>query len=147
MRPLNDAAWWERHEAVVRVVPDDSSLPAVSALPPTGLIYSARMHGKEMRDSDGVFTQFYEALRLPDYFGWNWNALRDCLTDLHWIRAEHFLVTIDDADAVLCESAEERVILFRALDDAVKFWAGKPEIPGQGKITFQVVLVCPPDAP
>ncbi|MEU3087124.1 barstar family protein [Streptomyces massasporeus] len=20
-------------------------------------------------------------MRLPDYFGWNWNALRDCLTD------------------------------------------------------------------
>ncbi|MFF5535340.1 barstar family protein [Streptomyces cinerochromogenes] len=38
-----------------------------------------------MCDSDGVFTQFHEALRLPDCFGWNWNALRDCLQDLHWL--------------------------------------------------------------
>ncbi|MFG3010974.1 barstar family protein [Streptomyces cinerochromogenes] len=36
-----------------------------------------------MCDSDGVFTPFHEALRLPDCFGWNWNALRDCLQDLH----------------------------------------------------------------
>jgi RNAse (barnase) inhibitor barstar len=117
----------------------------VRAPPPTGLIHSARMRGKEMRDSDGVFTQFYEALRLPDYFGWNWNALRDCLTDLHWVSAEHVLLTIDDPEAVLSESAEEREILFRALNDAVKFWAGKPELPGQEKFTLQAVLLCPPD--
>ncbi|MGW1923746.1 barstar family protein [Streptomyces massasporeus] len=29
----------------------------------------------------GCSLRFDEALRLPDYFGWNWNALRDCLTD------------------------------------------------------------------
>ncbi|MFF6878127.1 MULTISPECIES: barstar family protein [unclassified Streptomyces] len=141
-----NATWWERNEEETCVVPTDSSLSVARALPPTGLIYSARMRGQEMHDSDGVFTQFYEALRLPDYFGWNWNALRDCLTDLHWINAKHFLLTIDDADAALSRSVEEREILFRALNDAVKFWAGKPELPGQEKITFQAVLLCPPDA-
>ncbi|MGW1917204.1 barstar family protein [Streptomyces sp. NPDC002076] len=80
-----------------------------------------------MRDSDGVFTQFHEALRLPGYFGWNWDACWDCLCDLHWLKAAHFLVTIDDADAVLSEAPEERGILWRALDDAVTFWAGKPD--------------------
>ncbi|WEO94958.1 barstar family protein [Streptomyces sp. FXJ1.172] len=116
------------------------------ALPPTGLLYSARMRGQEMRDADGVFTQFYEALRLPDYFGWNWNALRDCLRDLHWITATRFLVVIDDAVAVLSEAPDEREILWRALDDAVTFWAGKPVLPGQERITFEVVLLCPPAA-
>ncbi|MEU0197931.1 MULTISPECIES: barstar family protein [unclassified Streptomyces] len=142
---MSNDTWWGRNEEEVRVVPTDSALSVARALPPTGLIYSARMRGPEMRDSDGVFTQFYETLRLPDYFGWNWNALRDCLTDLHWITAKHFLLTIDDADAVLSESTEEREILFRTLNDAVKFWAGQPELPGQEKITFQVVLLCPPD--
>ncbi|MFJ4283444.1 barstar family protein [Streptomyces massasporeus] len=143
---MSNATWWERYEEKVCVVPTDSSLSVARTLPPTGLIYSARMRGQRMRDSDGVFTQFYEALRLPDYFGWNWNALRDCLTDLHWISAKHFLLTIDDADTVLSESAEEREILFRALNYAVEFWAGKPELPGQEKITFKTVLLCPPDA-
>jgi hypothetical protein len=40
---------------------------------------------------------------------------------------------------------QERGILWRALDDAVTFWAGKPELPGQEKITFGVVLLCPPE--
>ncbi|MEU8971564.1 barstar family protein [Streptomyces monashensis] len=116
------------------------------ALPPAGLLYTARMRGHEMRDADGVFTQFYEALRLPDYFGWNWDALRDCLRDLHWIAATRFLVVIDDADAVLSEAPGEREILLRALDDAVTFWAGKPGLPGQERRTFEVVLLGPPAA-
>lgn len=143
---MSNATWWTRDEAGFRVLPADFTLSVVRALPPTGLTYSARMRGREMHDSDGVFTQFYEALRLPDHFGWNWNALRDCLTDLHWLSAHHFLVTIEDADVVLSESPEEREILFRALNDAAKFWAGKPDLPGQEKITFQAVLLCPPEA-
>jgi hypothetical protein len=35
----------------------------------------------------------------------------------------------------------------RALDDAVTFWAGKPELPGQEKITFGIVLLYPPEVP
>ncbi|MGW7522943.1 barstar family protein [Streptomyces sp. NPDC054783] len=142
---MNETFWWGGDEAEVRVAPIDSTIPVTCALPPTGLIYSARMQGREMRDSDGVFTQFYEALRLPDYFGWNWNALLDCLRDLHWLNAVHFFLIIDDADAVLSEDPEERKILMRTLKNAVRFWAGRPELPGQEKTTFEVVLLCPPD--
>ncbi|MGJ5752978.1 barstar (barnase inhibitor) [Streptomyces puniciscabiei] len=142
---MNERFWWTREEAEVRVTSTDSLIPASRALPPTGLIYSARMQGQEMRDADGVFTQFYEALRLPSYFGWNWNALRDCLQDLHWLAATHFLLVIDDAEAVLSEEPEEREILWRALNDSVTFWAGKPELPGQEKSSFDVVLLCPSD--
>ncbi|WP_055691948.1 barstar family protein [Streptomyces prasinus] len=142
---MSNATWWARDEAGVRVVPTDSALSVVRALPPTGLIYSARMQGQEMYDSGGVFTQFYEALHLPDYFGWNWNALRDCLTDLHWLSAKHFLITVDDAHAALSDNPEERDILFRALKDSANFWTGKTELPGQEKVTFQAVLLCPPE--
>lgn len=142
---MNDTFWWTQADTGVRVASPDSEITVLRALPPTGLIYSARMKGREMRDSDGVFTQFYEALRLPDYFGWNWPALRDCLRDLHWIDAKHFLLTIDDADAVLSESPEEREILFRALNDAAKHWAAQPDLPGQEKASFHAVLLCPPD--
>ncbi|MCX4742524.1 barstar family protein [Streptomyces antibioticus] len=139
-----NATWWDRLEEEVCVVAPTDTLSVAHALPPTGLIYSARMRGRQMRDSDGVFTQFYEALRLPSHFGWNWNALRDCLTDLHWINAPHILITIDDADAVLSESTEEREFLFRALNDAVKFWAKRPELPAQEKTILQAVLLSNP---
>ncbi|MFE1951028.1 barstar family protein [Streptomyces sp. NPDC059524] len=95
--------------------------------------------------TDGVFAQFYEALRLPDHFGWNWPALQDCLFDLHWISAERILLTIDDVHAVLSEEPQEREVPFRMLKDAAKHWAGKPDLPGQKKVSFEAVLLCPSD--
>ncbi|WP_246212244.1 barstar family protein [Streptomyces abyssomicinicus] len=124
---------------------NDITVAVGHALPPTGLIYSARMRGQEMADSDGVFTQFYEALRLPDYFGWNWDALRDCLSDLHWISAQHFLLTVDDTDAVLSANPDERRFFFKTLQRSAEFWAAQPELPGQNRTTFRVVMLCPPE--
>ncbi|WP_078973168.1 barstar family protein [Streptomyces sp. MMG1533] len=104
------------------------------------------MAGREMIDADGVFTQLYEHLRLPDYFGWNWDALRDCLQDLSWLTASHFLLIIDDAEFVLSGSGDEYQIFYRALLDAAKYWAAKPELPGQAGVSFRVVLLCSPQA-
>ncbi|MGW2601710.1 barstar family protein [Streptomyces klenkii] len=54
-----------------------------------------------MGDSDGVFEQFWEQFRLPDYFGWNWNALSDCLRDLHWLPADQCIVVIENSERLL----------------------------------------------
>src|SRR5690606_7438472 len=36
------------------------------------------------RDKDEAFERFAAALRFPDWFGRNWDALADCLDDLSW---------------------------------------------------------------
>lgn len=35
-------------------------------------------------DKAGLMTAFADALRLPEWFGANWDALADSLTDLEW---------------------------------------------------------------
>lgn len=144
---MTGSAWWAGggSPSAIHVVPDDTTVSVGLALPPTGLIHSARMRGQEMRDADGVFTQFHEALRLPGHFGWNWDALRDCLSDLGWIDAQHFLLTVDDTDAVLSAGHGERRFFFGALRRGARFWAARPELPGQNRTTFHVVLLCSPE--
>ena len=33
---------------------------------------------------------------FPDYFGFNWSALKDCLIDFHWREAKGYILLFDD---------------------------------------------------
>ncbi|MFE5493209.1 barstar family protein [Streptomyces virginiae] len=57
----------------------------------------ARLDGREMPDTDAVFRRFYDGLELPDQFGWNWNALYDCLRDLRRLTADHHVLIVEAA--------------------------------------------------
>ncbi len=35
-----------------------------------------------------------QALRFPDWFGDNWDALKDCLTDLTWRKASGYMIIL-----------------------------------------------------
>jgi len=73
-----------------------------------------------------VFDAFSQALAFPDWFGRNWDALEDCLTDLSWREgAGHVL---------LLEGAEDPGMLADVLGSAAQFWAG------QGRPFFAVFL-------
>ncbi|MEH6375720.1 barstar family protein [Streptomyces sp. KLMMK] len=114
-------------------------------LPPTGVAFVGRVDGANMADRDGVFEQFWDRLTFPDYFGWNWYALYDCLRDLKWLPANRYLVLIDNAPMVLSESPEEREAFFSVLKRAVEHWRNPHEKPGNIPVAFTVLLVCESD--
>ncbi|MFK0252646.1 barstar family protein [Streptomyces sp. NPDC090445] len=124
------------------MVPEHGAVPVDLLFPATGRTYAARLDGREMRDTDAAFRQFYDGLRLPDYFGWNWNALYDCLRDLNWLPADRHVLIIEAADEVLPDDASGRWALFTCLLRAGKRWSytQKPEGVELGRLV--VVLSC-----
>lgn len=70
---------------------------------------------------DGVeqlFDVLFQVLKLPGYFGFNWNALSDCLRDLSWVPEREVVIVhrelphLNDDDIklyldVLCEAARD----------------------------------------
>ncbi|MFD5889712.1 barstar family protein [Streptomyces sp. NPDC060334] len=46
-----------------------------------GRVYE--VHARDLTDEARVLDAFARAVGVPGYFGWNWDALVDCLDDLH----------------------------------------------------------------
>jgi hypothetical protein len=41
---------------------------------------------EEITTVDQLLQAYYELLKFPAYFGFNWNAMDECLGDLEWIK-------------------------------------------------------------
>jgi RNAse (barnase) inhibitor barstar len=76
------------------------------------------LDGELMSETAGLMAEFARVLRFPAYFGKNWDALSDCLTDLSWFDARsHFVLAIDHWD--YCASP----MLQDILQETVTLWA------------------------
>ncbi|GGQ34986.1 hypothetical protein GCM10010215_68700 [Streptomyces virginiae] len=126
----------------LHVIPEQGALPVDLLLPTAGRTYVARLDGREMPDTDAVFQGFYDGLKLPDHFGWNWNALYDCLRDLRWLTADHHVLIVEAADQVLPADPSDRRMFFTTLLRAGRRWSytRKPESLELGRLV--VVLCC-----
>jgi len=72
--------------------------------------------------SKGVFDAFAKALAFPDWFGRNWDALEDCLSDLSWRKADGHVLLIAGFEEV---SRDELGVLREVLASSAEFWAGR----------------------
>lgn len=78
----------------------------------------ARVGGK-----DALLSALAEGLRLPDYFGHNWDALEECLGDLEWLEGAGALVLLDGAGTLAAEAPEDLAAALAILGDAAERWA------------------------
>ncbi|MFF7202517.1 barstar family protein [Streptomyces sp. NPDC008141] len=126
----------------LHVVSEQGTVPVDLLLPVTGRTFVARLDGRRMGDTDAVFQQFYDGMRLPDHFGWNWNALSDCLRDLNWLSADHVVLIVEAADEALPGDFSERQLLLETLLRAGRRWSytQRPEAVERGRLV--IVLSC-----
>ena len=75
------------------------------------------------RDKREVLQRFAHALRFPEWFGENWDALADCLGDLSWWPANGYLLLLDHAGAWRATDTVEFAALLDVLDDAAQQWS------------------------
>lgn len=75
---------------------------------------------KEIFSIDELFRTFNDAFRFP-YFGFNWDALLDCLRDLDWINANEIILYHDRIPNL---NEKELGIYLEILCYAVSDWIG-----------------------
>lgn len=107
-------------------VGDDAAVIWRAPLPPRTVIRRSR--GSAMRTREELFSELATSLSFPDYFGRNWDALEDLLTDYAWMPASGYVLIISEANELLAaEPASELQLLLHIMRDVADEWA-QPEV-------------------
>ena len=91
-----------------------------------------------------LMAELARVLEFPSYFGHNWDALHDCLTDLAWIPAPGYTLLFTDAHAILRRRPADYRTFLDVLASAGESWATPQAQPdGRPAIPFHSVLAVP----
>ena len=74
------------------------------------------------QDKGALLERLAVALALPEWFGGNWDALEDCLTDLSWRAGTGHVILFKDQGAL---AADDLGVLLEVLAAAAEHWAGR----------------------
>ncbi|MFE7594633.1 barstar family protein [Kitasatospora sp. NPDC057512] len=130
--------YWTGEAPWVHHLGADTRPSGPDLLPSSGTTFVARLDGAELGDEQRLFEQLSIHLRLPAYFGWNWDALADCVRDLAWVPADHYLLVIERSALMLRDHPEDRATLLRILDTAGRHWGHSLDRPGK---SFNTLLL------
>lgn len=76
----------------------------------------------KVRNVDELMRKLYEELEFPDYFGYNWNALNDCLQDFSWLKEDYVFFIIINKNYLLLDEKNQKELFFKCLELASNFW-------------------------
>ena len=57
--------------------------------------------GETIRTEQDIFNVFSVQLRFPSYFGNNWDAFFDCLTDLLWLKSKDTIILLRNVESII----------------------------------------------
>jgi barstar (barnase inhibitor) len=73
------------------------------------------VRGAKMRSVGALMNEVAAALRFPHYFGENWAALDECLSDMEWLLpSKGIVLVVRDAELVLIDEDAEALDAFVA---------------------------------
>jgi hypothetical protein len=102
-----------------------------------------------MRTVQGLFDEVAAALQFPSYFGENWAAFDECLSDVESaLLAGGLVLLVLDADLVLADAPDELPTLVRILAAASETYASPVELGewwDRPAVPFHSVLHSSPD--
>jgi hypothetical protein len=71
-------------------------------------------------DKADLLARLARAMHFPAWFGGNWDALEDCLTDLSWHKADGHVLLIEGASSL---KADDFGVLADVLSSSARYWA------------------------
>ena len=76
------------------------------------------MRGRRCGTKRGLLQEWAAALQFPYYFGGNWDAFEECINDLDWIPAEHYVLFVTHTNHLLNTSERDFAIFAEVMSEA-----------------------------
>lgn len=96
------------------------------------------LRGLRCQTAESLFQEWAAAFQFPYYFGNNWNAFFECITDLEWLPSKGYIAVVAHLEETLREQPQDMRILLGLLKDAPR-WLVEYR---KSSIPFRVVFHC-----
>lgn len=95
----------------------------------TTIINFVVINGEKIHDKQSLFEEFSKKLEFPDYFGFNWDAFADCMTDLSWVDSDKSLFIIYNNSQKFREKNTEEWRIFQdILLETIDYWRDRKRL-------------------
>jgi RNAse (barnase) inhibitor barstar len=108
-------------KAGVYHLPQTDKKQLMSAAKAGGLA-AFRVNLAKAGDKEQMLAAIAKALKFPDWFGHNFDALADCLADMSWKPAEGYLVLLEHCDGIHGKAEENFVSTLQIFEQAASDW-------------------------
>ena len=110
-----------KDRAGVYVVEDDTARAMFQAGPAAGFnVY--RIDLSQARTASELHRIFGKALHFPEWYGNNWDALADSLTDMSWNEADGYVLILQRSEVLEKNNPAAHQTLLQVLTDTVAAW-------------------------
>lgn len=92
-----------------------------------------RIDLRNVNDKTRFLRKIARALKFPAYFGMNWDALSDSITDMSWMPAAGYVLFLANYRSFEQTNAVDIRIIRQILDSSAEFWKQK-------QVRFYIIL-------
>jgi RNAse (barnase) inhibitor barstar len=115
---LNDVG----RAGVFHLAADSRALARAAASAGLMVVYADIGHA---HDKEEFLVQLSKAMRFPEWFGGNWDALADCLKDLSWLQAKGWVVIFERSKHFCGGHGHEFKEAMQVMAEAAEYWRGE----------------------
>ncbi|MCO4783393.1 MAG: barstar family protein [Candidatus Cloacimonetes bacterium] len=81
------------------------------------------LDASKMKSVNSMHEQFVSGFSFPSYYGHNFSALNDCMTDLEWLNFDSItLIIVNSFDLLIEEDNSVRSCLLAYMKDICRYW-------------------------
>jgi hypothetical protein len=102
-------------------LPQDASIESFLETLQKNNVQVFHLKGAQITTSDRYFEALAMLFQFPDYFGGNWDAVADCLTDLDWQKGDRIVVLYSGCETLLNSDLDSDLAM-NVWGEAIAFW-------------------------